>query len=115
MNIGTVDYVITTFSPAMFDKGVTAHWKSIPLEAARAMVDDYGTSILSRRVCHERVARVHFPDVKKTVGHIKLKPGSSALHVLYSGAPIESDGVIPEGGFIRTYLLEIEEYQEAAA
>ncbi|BBI21790.1 hypothetical protein EKJ_26370 [Qipengyuania flava] len=114
MKIGSVDFVLTAFSPLMFGEGVTAHWKALSLDAARALIDEE-TKILSRRVCHEQLARAQFPELEKTVSRVELQPGSAALHLLYSGPPLGTDGRIPEGGFVRTYLLEVEEYQEAVA
>jgi hypothetical protein len=110
-----VDYILTTFSPAMFGMGATAHIKPITLDDARKLVDAE-TRISATRVSHDRLARLNFPGAhEETARYAQLKPGTSAIHMHYRGPQVPDTGEIPIGGMVTFYLVEAEEYQEAEA
>lgn len=46
-----VDYVLTTFSPAMFGEGATAHIRIVTAEHARELVGET-TKIVATRISH---------------------------------------------------------------
>ena len=52
----SVDYVLTTFSPAMFGEGATAHIKIVDAANAQSLIDK-NTKIVATRVGHDRLAR----------------------------------------------------------
>lgn len=112
MNIDAVDYVLTVYSPGMLGESATTHCKSIPLAAAKSLITNQ-TKVLATKPFHEQMARKNFPFSGETIRNVNLLPGSTAVHVLYKGPPLGPDGEIPEGGFLRAYLLEVDEYQEA--
>lgn len=106
-----IDYILTAFSPAMFGEKATAHIRIVPLEQARAAVDDR-TRIMATRPTHERLARNQFPGVAPdVVRYASLHGGVNALHLHYRGPPIADDGHLPVGGMITCYLVEVEDYQ----
>lgn len=110
-----VDYVLTTFSPAMFGTGATVHIKPITLEEARKLVDAE-TKISATRVSHERLARIQFPDVhEETARYAQLKPGTTAIHLHYRGPQVPDSGEMPIGSSVNFYLIEAEEYQDTEA
>lgn len=110
-----VDYVLTTFSPAMFGTGATVHIKAITLEEARELVDTE-TRISATRVSHDRLARVQFPDVhQETARYAQLRAGTTAIHMHYRGPQVPESGEVPLGGMVSFYLVQAEEYQDVKA
>jgi hypothetical protein len=107
------DYVLTTFTPAMFGEGATAHIRIVPREEALKLVDQH-TRVAATRVSHERLAKAQFPGVaEETARFAMLKPGVTAIHILYRGPQVPDDGTLPVGGTVMFYLIEVEEYQTA--
>lgn len=105
------DYVLTTFSPAMFGEKATAH-KIISHEEAQSYVGEH-TRIVATRVSHDRLARTQLAGASgETARYAQLKPSVVALHVHYRGPAIGEDGILPIGGMCTFYLIEIEKYQE---
>lgn len=110
-----VDYILTTFSPAMFGTGATVHIKPITLDDARKLVDAE-TKISATRVSHERLARLQFPGVhEETARYAQLKPGTTAIHLHYRGPQVPDSGEMPIGASVNFYLVETDEYEEAEA
>jgi hypothetical protein len=110
-----VDYILTTFSPAMFGTGATVHIKPITLEEARELVDAE-TRVSATRVSHDRLARLQFPGVdEETARYAQLKPGTRAIHLHYRWPQMPDTGEMPLGGMVTFYLVEPDEYQEAEA
>jgi hypothetical protein len=110
-----VDYILTTFSPAMFGTGATVHIKPIALEDARKLVDAE-TRVSATRVSHDRLARIQFPDVhEETARYAQIKPGTTAIHIHYRGPQVPDSGEVPLGASVSFYLIEAEEYQDAEA
>lgn len=108
----TINYILTAFSPAMFGERATAHIKAITMEEARALVDR-STKIMATRVTHERLARTQFPAADPDPArYASLRPGTTALHLLYRGPPIPDSGEVPPTGALTPYLIEVEEYQD---
>ncbi|WP_380874275.1 hypothetical protein ACFB49_46850 [Sphingomonas sp. DBB INV C78] len=106
-----VDYVLTTFSPAMFGEGATAHIKIIEAEEARSLVDT-DTKIVATRVSHDRLAHAQLPGAsEETARYAMLKPGVCAIHLHYRGPQVGDDGKLPVGSMVTFYLIEVEEYQ----
>jgi len=105
-------YVLTTFSPAMFGEGATAHIKIISQDDAMSRVDEQ-TKIVATRVSHDRLARNQLPGTHvDTVRYAQLSPGVCAIHMHYRGPNVGDDGRMPIGGMTTFYLIEVEEYQE---
>jgi hypothetical protein len=110
-----VDYILTTFSPAMFGQGATVHIRPITLEEARKLVDE-DTKISATRVSHDRLARIHFAGAhEETARYAQLKPGTCAIHIHYRGPQVPDSGEVPVGGMVTFYLIEAEQYQQAEA
>lgn len=109
----TADYILTTFSPALFGERATVHIRTIALEDARRLVDE-NTKVVSTRVSHEKLAKTSFPNAGSDVQrYAQLPPGKSALLVSYRGPPVPDTGVVPAGGSITIFLIESDEYQES--
>lgn len=107
-----IDYVLTTFSPAMFGEGATVHIRPISLEEARKLTDEH-TKISATRVSHERLARKQFPDVSdETARYAQLRAGTNAIHLHYRGPQVPDSGEMPVGSMVTLYLVETEEYAE---
>ncbi|MDP9412721.1 MAG: hypothetical protein M3Q08_01230 [Pseudomonadota bacterium] len=108
------NYILTTFSPAMFGEGATAHIKIITPDVAKTLVGA-DTKIVATRVSHDRLARNQFPAAAPdTSRYAVLKPGTTAIHIHYRGPQVPESGELPVGGMITNYLIEVEDYQEAA-
>ena len=108
----TANYVLTTFSPAMFGEQATAHIKIVPKEEAESYVTEH-TRIVATRVSHDRLARNQLPGAnEETARYAMLKPGVTAIHLHYRGPQIGDDGKLPISGMCTFYLIEVEEYQE---
>jgi hypothetical protein len=108
------DYVLTTFSPAMFGERATAHIKIIPQEVAQSLLGEE-TRVVATRVSHDRLARTQLPGAHhETARYAQLKPGIMAIHLHYRGPAIGEDGRMPVGGMCTFYLIDVEEYQEPA-
>jgi hypothetical protein len=106
-----IDYILTTFSPAMFGDGATVHIKAVHTDEAQGYVSE-DTTIVATRVSHDRLARNTFPNAADEVTrYATLKPGVNAIHVHYRGPSVPEDGRIPIGGMVTCYLIEVEEYQ----
>jgi hypothetical protein len=106
-----INYVLTTFSPAMFGEGATVHIRPITLEDAQKLVDE-DTRISATRVSHDRLARLKFPNAhEETARYAQLKPGTSAIHLHYRGPQVPDSGQMPIGSSVSFYLIEAEEYQ----
>ena len=107
-----INYILTTFSPAMFGEGATAHIRIIPQEDARALVDE-STQVVATRPGHERLAKAQLPGASdETARYAMLKPGTNAIHLHYRGPQVQDSGAMPIGGMVTFYLVEVEEYQE---
>lgn len=109
-----VDYVLTSFSPSMLGEGATVHFRVIAADEAQGRVGAR-TRVVASRIGHARLARREFPGASQEAArYADLKPGLSAIHILYRGPPVPDAGELPAGGFVTLYLIEVEEYQEAA-
>ena len=107
-----IDYVLTTFSPAMFGEKATVHIRIISPEEAQSVVTD-STRIVATRTGHERLARNQFPGASsETARYAMLKPSVNAIHLHYRGPQVPESGEMPMGGMVTFYLIEAEEYQE---
>lgn len=108
-----INYVLTTFSPAMFGEGATAHIQAISSAKARELVDEH-TKVVATRAGHERLAKSQLPGCSEETGrYAQLRPGTSALHLHYRGPHIGDDGELPFGGVVTFYLIEAVELHEA--
>ena len=106
-----INYVLTTFSPAMFGEAATSHIKIIPHEEAKRLIDS-DTKIVATRVSHERLAKAQFPGASEEVSrYAMLKPGVCAIHLHYRGPQVPDSGEMPAGAMVTFYLIETEEYQ----
>lgn len=106
------DYVLTTFSPAMFGEKATTHVRAISKEVADKMVTPH-TKLVATRPTHDRLARNQFSALdEQTARYAQLRPGTVAIHLQYRGPNIDDDGVIPFGGMVTFTLIETEEYHE---
>ncbi len=115
MTMPVADYVLTSFSPAMFGEGATAHIRIVTEAEARDLVDK-STRIVATRVSHDRLARNCFPQAAAEVSrYAMLQPGTTALHLHYRGPQVPETGQLPLGGMVTFYLVEVEEYQDAVA
>lgn len=107
-----INYVLTTFSPAMFGERATSHIRIITTEEARRLVD-HDTKIVATRVSHERLAKSQFPNAsEETARYAMLKPGTCAIHLHYRGPQVPDTGEMPAGAMVTFYLIETEEYAE---
>ena len=107
-----INYILTTFSPAMFGEGAVAAIRMISTKEARGLVTD-DTRIVATRVSHERLARSQFPAAgDETARYAQLKPGVNAIHLHYRGPQIPEDGEIPAGAMVTYYLCEVTEHSE---
>jgi hypothetical protein len=110
-----VDYILTTFSPAMFGQGATVHIRPISLEEARKLVSE-DTRVSATRVSHDRLARLQFPGLhEETARFAALRPGTTAIHLHYRGPQVPDNGEVPLGASVNFYLIEAEEYQDSEA
>lgn len=108
-----IDYVLTTFSPAMFGDRATAHIRAIPVEEVQALITSK-TKIAATRISHERFARETFPNANPEVRrYATLNTGANAVLLHYRGPPMGENGVIPSGGLVTCYLIETEAYQDS--
>ena len=106
-----INYVLTTFSPAMFGEAASAHVKIISAQEAAALVNEQ-TKIVATRTSHERLARSQFPAAsEETARYAMLKPGVNAIHLHYRGPQVPDSGELPTGGMVTFYLVETEDYQ----
>lgn len=109
------DYVLTTFSPAMFGAGATAHIKIIEAQEARQLVGQQ-TKVVATRISHDRLARRQLPGgAVETARYAQLQPGTTSIHLHYRGPTVAEDGELPVGGMVTFYLIEAEDYQEEEA
>ena len=107
------DYILTTFSPAMFGEQATAHIRIVPKDEADRLVGP-STRIVATRVSHERLAKRQFPPAAdETARYAMLKPGIAAIHLHYRGPQVADDGHLPTGGMVTFYVIDTEEYQDA--
>lgn len=107
-----INYVLTTFSPAMFGEKATAHIKIISKEEALSHIDE-STRVVATRVTHDRLARTQLSGMNdEPARYAQLKPGVNAIHLHYRGPAIADDGHLPIGGMCTYYLIEVEDYQE---
>jgi hypothetical protein len=110
-----VDYILTTFSPAMFGTGATVHIKPMTLDEARKLVNAE-TRVSATRVSHDRLARMQFPDAHpETARYAQLKLGTTAIHMHYRGPQVPDSGEMPLGSSVNFYLIEAEDYQNSEA
>lgn len=106
------NYVLTTFSPAMFGEAATAHIKIIHKDEATALIDER-TKIVATRVSHDRLARNQLSGADpETARYATLNAGITAIHLHYRGPQIGDDGALPLNGMVTFYLIEVEEYAE---
>jgi hypothetical protein len=81
MNMKHADYILTTFSPAMFGEKASAHFKLISREDAAKMVGP-NTEVIATRVSHDRLARKQLPGAREETGrYARLRerwPGKTA-------------------------------------
>lgn len=107
-----IDYILTTFSPAMFGEGATAHIRIVDPVEAQSLVGP-ATKVVATRVSHDRLAKSQFPGAsEETARYAMLKTGTSALHLHYRGPQVGEEGKLPIGGMVTLYLIEVEDYQE---
>jgi hypothetical protein len=105
-----INYVLTTFSPAMFGEAASAHIRIISKDEAGSLVDE-GTKIVATRTSHERLARNQFPHAgEETARYAMLKPGVNSIHLHYRGPQVPDSGDVPLGGMVTFYLIETTEY-----
>ena len=110
-----IDYVLTSFSPAMFGEGATANIKIVEAAEAHPLVDR-NTKIVATRVSHDRLARNQLTCVvEKTARYATLKGGVTAAQVLYRGQQVGEDGRMPTGGMATYYLVEVDEHRKMIA
>lgn len=108
-----INYILTTFSPAMFGEKATTHIRIISPEEATSLVDG-STRIVATRTSHERLARSQFPAASEdTARYAMLKPDTCAIHLHYRGPQVPDDGSMPMGGMVTFYLIETTEYEPA--
>lgn len=106
-----INYILTTFSPAMFGEGATCHIRAIAQDEARKLVNEE-TRIVATRVSHERLAKNQFPEASgETARYAMLKPGTNAIHLHYRGPQVPDTGEMPLSGMVTFYLVEATEYQ----
>jgi hypothetical protein len=109
----TANYILTTFSPAMFGEKATSHIRIIDAEEAQSLVDE-NTKVVATRVSHDRLARTQLQGAaEETARYAMLKPGVTAIHLHYRGPQVGDDGRLPMGGMVTYYLVEVTEYQES--
>lgn len=106
------NFVLTTFSPAMFGEKASIYLKVIGEDEAQALIHKH-TQIIATRITHERLARGLFPNAGQTARYANLTPGTVSIHIHYRGPMIPDSGEIPFGGMVTYFLIEVEEYQEA--
>lgn len=110
-----VDYILTTFSPAMFGEKASAHIRIISKDEAGGLVGP-STRVVATRVSHERLAKNQFPHAaSETARYAMLKPGTNAIHMHYRGPQVADTGELPVGGMVTFYLVETDDYQDAEA
>lgn len=110
-----VDYILTTFSPAMFGEKASAHIRIVSKEEAEKLVGP-STPVVATRVSHERLAKSQFPNASSdTARYAGLKPGTDAIHIHYRGPQVPDTGELPLDGMVTFYLIEADEYEEAEA
>lgn len=106
-----INYILTTFSPAMFGEAATAHIRIISKEEATDLVSDV-TKIVATRTGHERLAKNEFPGASdETARYAMLKPGVNAVHIHYRGPQVPDDGTMPIDGMVTFSLIEATNYQ----
>lgn len=107
-----INYVLTTFSPAMFGEGASAAIRVMsPVEARKLIGDD--TKVVATRISHERLARSQFPTVhEETARYAQLKPGVNAIHLHYRGPQVPDSGELPAGAMVTHYLIEVTEHPD---
>lgn len=107
----TIDYILTTFSPAMFGEGASAHIRVIAFDEASSLVTT-DTRVVATRPSHERLAKNQFPSaLGETARYAQLKPGVNAIHLHYRGPQVPDSGELPVGSMVTFYLIETEAYQ----
>ncbi|HEX8580347.1 MAG TPA: hypothetical protein VF655_12240 [Allosphingosinicella sp.] len=107
-----IDYILTTFSPAMFGEKATAYVRVIHHDEAMTLVNE-SSRVVATRVSHEKLARHQFPQVSSdTQRYVVLQPGKVAIHLHYRGPQVSESGELPNGGAVSLYLIEVEEYDE---
>lgn len=112
--MNSIDYVLTTFSPAMFGERARANIRIISKEEATDLVGPE-TRIVATRVSHDQLARQLFPAAGQSARYAMLKPGVQAVQVHYRGPQVPDSGELPTGGMVTFYLVEVDEYQEGDA
>lgn len=106
------DYVLTTFSPAMFGEKATCHIKIISQDDARELISSK-TKVVATRVTHDRLARQQLPGADpETARYANLKAGVRAISMHYRGPHINDNGDLPLGGQCTFYLIDAEDYYE---
>lgn len=110
-----IDYILTTFSPAMFGEGATAHIRLVADDEAQALVTPE-TRIVATRVSHEQLAKTCFPAASsETQRYAMLRPGVNAIHLHHRGPQVPDDGRMPVGAMVTYYLVETKAYQDLKA
>lgn len=107
-----MDFILTTFSPAMFGDHASIDIKKIPLRDAMDLVDA-STKIVATRVSHEALARNTFPAAGEVARFVTVQPGQRALVLNYRGPPIPDSGETPPDGQVVVYLVEAFEPEAA--
>lgn len=105
-----IDYVLTTYSPTMFGESASIHQKTITVDEAKAIMGE-NTQIVATRPSHENLAKRMFGDLR-TTRYADMSPEKTAVFIHYRGAPIDDDGIPPEGSTVTLYLIESETYLE---
>lgn len=107
-----INYILTTFSPAMFGDAASVHIKLIGEEEARRLVTE-DTKIVATRGTHERLARIQFPHASQEFSrYASLRDGVNAIIIHYRGPPLSDSGDLPPSAVVSFYLVEVETYQE---
>lgn len=109
----TSDYILTTFSPAMFGEGASVLIRVLAFEEASSLVTTE-TRVVTTRPSHERLAKNQFPSaLGETARYAQLKPGVNAIHLHYRGPEVPDSGELPIGSMVTFYLVETEAYHSA--
>jgi hypothetical protein len=109
----TIDYILTTFSPAMFGDRATTHIRLVDRDEAMRLASDR-TQVVATRFTHERLAKLQFPHSSNVpTRYANMRPGVNAIAIHYRGAPLPDSGEVPPGSVVTFYLIEVEDYQDA--
>lgn len=109
-----IDLILPYFTPSMCGECASVFIKEIPVEVARSLVSGR-TQILARDLYHLKSARHLFPHANEmTIRFAELRPGMTSIFLKYSGPSMREGEPVPASATFKTYLIEVEAYQEAA-